>query len=327
MVAVLTALVEDKLGPGIMAQSLVQQCANYLDVSGGLALREYKRVVDLAFDALGISPDQHVILSPLAPTAYLDSLNDRGARILFADVDLNTGCLSADAVAALAHHEPKAVVVDSPFGFVPDMNAISDLEIPIIEDVSAGLGAHCLGRKFGSFGKYTAVSLEENCIITAGGGALVLAKTKRDVGLLRATEEHLDNSSFLPDMNAALAAVQLKHIEEFISKRRDIAAVYGRALMKGRHRTFTQEGDSENIFFSFPVILEGSTREAVKYARSKKIIVKEAFSDAIIGRFENGESGCQNAEALSLRCILFPLYPMLARDQVEEISRVISSLP
>ncbi|MBT3273200.1 MAG: DegT/DnrJ/EryC1/StrS aminotransferase family protein [Spirochaetales bacterium] len=327
MDAVLTALVEDKLGPGSVAQALIQQCADYLDVSGGLALREYRRAVDLAFDALEISVDQCVVVSPLAPLTYLNSLKCRGAKILYADVDPNTGCLTADSISSLMRFEPKAVLIDSPFGFVPDLNVISDLEIPIVEDVSASLGAHCFGRKCGSFGRYTVVSLEENCIVTAGGGAIVLSKTKRDLGQLRAAGENLDESSFLPDMNAALAGMQLKHIEEFILKRRDIAAAYSRSLMKGRHRTFIQDGDSENIFFSFPVVLEGSAREAVKYARSKKVTVKEAFSDSIISRFENDDSSCPNAQALHLRCILFPLYPMLSRDQVEQVSRVISSLP
>ena len=327
MDAVLTALVEDKLGPGSIEQELVQRCSEYIGVSGGLALREYKRAVDLVLDALEIGNGNTVILSPLSPATYHSCLLERGVDVVFADVDPNTGCLHAPAIEKHLAHRPAACIVHSPFGFVPDMNAVAELGVPIVEDISTSLGGHCLERKLGSFGRYSVVSLEENKIITSGGGALVLAREKRDLGQLRIAADSLDETCRLPDMNASLAQMQIKYIEEFIAKRRDIAAVYNRALMKGKHRTFTQDGDNENVFFSFPVILDGSTREAIKYSRSKRVTIKEAFTDSVISINDIDIADCPNAQMLSLRCVLFPLYPMLSRDEVEQIAKVISSLP
>jgi dTDP-4-amino-4,6-dideoxygalactose transaminase len=126
---------------------------------------------------------------------------------------------------------------------------------------------------------------------------------------------------------AALAAIQLKHIEEFIERRRDIASVYTRSLAKGRHRTFSQDGESENVFYTFPVVFDGGVKEVVRYARNKRIVVEKAFQQ--VPAFLSAPEGsiCPNAHALYLRCVFFPLYPLLGSEQIEQVARVLSTLP
>ncbi len=327
MDAVLTSLVEDQIGPGERSQELARQCSEYLDVSGGLAFREYRRAVEMALDGLEIESGQNVVISPLSPRMYFDVLEAKGVVVRFADVDSNTGCLLAKTVAECVDDRTAACVVDSPMGYAPDMPGLADLGIPLIEDVTASIGANSLGRKCGSFGRFSILGLEESHMITAGGGALVLSQTKRDLGQLRKHAESLDRTYLLCDINASLASVQLKAIEEFITRRRDIATIFTRALMKGRHRSMVQEGESENVFYSFPVILENDVRGAMKYARSRKVPTKQAFSETIAGMVPFEEISCPNAHALSMRCILFPLYPMLTKDQIEQIAKVLSTLP
>jgi perosamine synthetase len=327
MDAVLTSLVEDRLGPGARSEDLVRQCSLYLEVSGGLALREYRRAVDMALDAIEVEDGQNVVISPLAPRMYYDALSARGIAIRYADVELTSACLSAKTVAKCLDQRTAACIVDSPMGYVPDLASLVDMGIPVIEDVTTSIGSNCLGRKCGSFGRYTILGLEESGMITAGGGAIVFSQTKRDLGVLRKHVDSLDKTYLLCDVNASLASAQLKAIEEFITRRRDIAAIFTRALMKGKHRSLAQEGDSENVFYSFPVVLEGGVKEAMKYARSKKVPTKEAFSETTAGMIDFADVLCPNAQALSMRCILFPLYPMLTKDQVEQIARVLSTLP
>lgn len=327
MDAVLSCLVSEQIGPGTLSTILVREASSYLSISGGFALREYKRAIELVFDAMEICEGDSVVISPLSPSVYFDACSTRGIRMLFADVDPNSACIDPSHVEVLLDKNPAACVVDSPVGFVPRMDSLSELAIPIIEDVTNCIGAIADWGKVGGFGRFVIVGLEEENIITAGGGAVVLSQTKRDLGLLRKSAIAIDQSGLLPDLNAALALTQLKHIEEFIDKRRDIAQVYHRAIMKGRHRTLTQDKSSENVFASFPVILDGSVREVMKYARSKDIITRETFSESILARISDQNADCPNAQNLYLRCILFPLYPMLRKTHIQEISRVLSTLP
>ena len=327
MDAVLTSLVDNQIGPGTVSDGFIRQASEYVDAAGGIALREYRRAVELVFMSMGITNGQAVVVSPLAPKTYHSVMTDLGIEPLFADVDPNTGCLTAETIEKYLERRPAACIVDSPMGFVPESIEIAELGIPVIEDISFSIGAICSGRKRGSFGDYCVLSLEAPDIITAGGGALVVTRTKRDLSIIKKSSLSLDETALLSDMNAALALIQLKHIEEFIEKRRDIAAVYTKALMKGRHRTFVQDGDSENVHYSFPVILQGGVKDAMKYARSKRIITREAFADTTAGRIPIEDISCPSAHNLYLRCILFPLYPMLRKQEIDQIAKVLSTLP
>ena len=323
----LSCLVSEQIGPGPLSTTFVREAAAYLNIAGGFALREYKRSIELVLDAMEIGMGDAVIMSPLSPSAYHDVCSRRNIRMLFADVDSQSACIDPSHVEALLGENPAACLVDSPVGFVPDMNALAELNVPIIEDVTNCVGAIADGGKAGRFGRFVIIGLEEENIITAGGGALALSQTKRDLGILRKAAVGLDQSGLLPDFNAALALTQLRNIEEFISKRRDIAQIYHSAIMKGRHRTLSQDGNSENVYFSFPVILDGGVREVMKYARSKNIVTRETFCESTFSRILTDSVNCPNAQALYLRCILFPLYPMLGRANIQEISRVLSTLP
>ncbi len=327
MSAVLSSLVDDRLGPGPVSEDLVRRCAEYTDNSGGIAFREYRRAVEVVFDAAEIAKGSPVIISPLAPRVYHDVITAKGAEAIYADVDRNTGCLSAAVVAELAQRGAAACLADSPAGFVPELDAIADSSVPLIEDISTNLGGNHLGRKCGSYGRFSIISLEERNIITAGGGAVILARTKRDLGLLRKAAENLDETYLLPDLNAALAEIQLRNVENFIARRRDIASVYTRSLAKGRHRTFMQDGESENVFFTFPVIFDGGVNDALKYARGKQIMAERAFTEIDGFWGTPAAESCPNAHALLLRCVFFPLYPLLSREQIEQVARVLSTLP
>ncbi len=327
MDAVLSSLVDDRIGPGPISLDFAKECADYAGASGGITLRECRRAVEVVFDAMELGSGTSLIISPLAPRVYHEVAAARGVKALYADVDPNTGCITAATVGVHLDAGAAGCLVDSPAGFIPDLNSLADLGIPLIEDVSASFGGTSFSRKCGSYGRFTVLSLEARNIVTAGGGAAILAGTKRDLGTLKKITDTLDDTYLLPDLNAALAAIQLKHIEDFIERRRDIAAVYMRSIGKGRHRTFVQNGDSENVYYSFPVILDSGVNDALKYARSKQIMATRAFEDTVGFWAERDGSAFPNAYALFLRCVFFPLYPMLTKDQIEQVARVLATLP
>ena len=55
MDAVLSSLVDDRIGPGPISQDFVRECAVYLGISGGIAFREHRRAVEIVFDAMEIA--------------------------------------------------------------------------------------------------------------------------------------------------------------------------------------------------------------------------------------------------------------------------------
>jgi dTDP-4-amino-4,6-dideoxygalactose transaminase len=351
MDAVLTCLVSDSIGPGSLSHQLAGDLAAYLGVDPGVCVRDYATAIELSLKALNVEPGDQVILSPLAPAVYHSVLIRMGITPRMVDVDASSAALTADAVANASGPGVKAIIVHYTMGIIPDISALTELGIPIIEDISEGFGGITAERKIGTYGQYTIVGLEAEHVVTAGGGAVVLPVGKRERAELKRATDDIPREVILADMNAALGIQQVKRIEQFIEKRREIASIYHRAILRGRHKMLVQAGEADNVYYSFAVVLANGAREVIQYARKKQVEAVRAFEFSILGQIASrstlpvfsGAPANQDAvfekdvesvlkdfpkaQSLYLRCILFPLYPSLAKRDVERIEKVLTTLP
>ena len=188
------------------------------------------------------------------------------------------------------------------------------------------MGGHTGEKKTGTYGQAVIIRFEPEDILTTGGGTAVLAASKKELGLFKRTAAELSSFSLLSDLNAALGLAQLKTLEQYIQRRRDLAALYTSALSKSKYKTLIQPGEAETVYYSFPVVFTMGIKDAVQFAKKMGIDTAPAFGDSCAAIDE--EAGlCGNAKSLLNRTILFPLYPMLGKKQAETIARVLSVLP
>lgn len=334
MDSVLTCLVNDTLGPGEKSSELAAAVAHYLGIGGGVSLRERSRAFSIALDHLDLRPGAKLAMDPLLPAVYHDVVVNHGLEPLYVDVAEHVPCIDAGLLEDL-DEPPGAVVTHTSLGFVPDMERIERLGVPILEDISEGLGSNTGDRPAGSYGRFVIVAMEPDSIVTAGGGALLLASTKADAARLKSAVDQLPGDARLPDMNAALGLTQLKQIERFISRRAELAAAFTRAVMRGRHSVPSQPGDAQNVHFSFPVLLSGAVVDVRAYCRKKGVETELAHADTIFALTRNHDADTKPLErdayphsrAAALRCLRFPLYPALTGNEAESVQRVLSTLP
>jgi dTDP-4-amino-4,6-dideoxygalactose transaminase len=156
---------------------------------------------------------------------------------------------------------------------------------------------------------------------------LLLGRGKKELGALRKTSGNEMREIFLPDLNAALGLTQIKSIERFVERRKEIAAIFSRAVMQSRHKMLIQKNEGENVFYSFPVLLGSGIKDVQSYTRKKNIDTRPAFADSIMTLLEDRERDLPIAKSLFLRCLLFPLYPTLTKSSITLIEKVLSTLP
>lgn len=333
MDSVLSCMVSDEIGQGRLSAELSSAVSGYLGRAGGVALREHSRAVELVFAELELQPGDVIGLSPFLDGVYLEVAGAMGLEVVLFGVDPARGVVEAEAVEETIRDNPaiKALVVDTSLGRIPDMDRLVDTDVALVEDVSEGLGANTGEKKCGAYGGFTIVGLEQHHVITAGGGALALAaKRNAAAGLKRRADEKVGIR--LADMNASLGITQIKALESFIARRAEIAAVFGQAVAMGKHKTLIHDGDGENVFFGFPIIAETGLKEIVAYARRHGVEVEPAYAGTIAARLlEDAEPDSPHARSdaanMVRRCALFPLYPMMNRESIETVRRVLSSLP
>jgi len=356
MDAVLTAMVEDQIGPGERARLLLQTAKEHIRFDYALALRSPVTALHLALKALELKEGDGVLVSALSPRYYAQTISDLHLTPLFCDVSYSFPCISRESVekaitAKPSGVEPRCVILHHTLGFVPDAASVADLGIPVIEDISQsytpvqetvdGQVETAVSEKQSSLtssspagsspaiqnihGVFGILGLEERDMLTGGGGAILFAMNRKDGQILRAFS-NIPPEFCLPDINAALAAVQFREAPRNMARRQEIAKAYTQASLRTKHKRFVPlEGEYCN--YVFPLVLETGMKDVAAYARKKEIIVESAFEQSLAGAGVIDSVLCPVSYSLSLRTVLFPLYPRLRSQEVERVSRLIMTLP
>ena len=160
-----------------------------------------------------------------------------GAKVVFADVDINTGLISPDSIEANISSKTKAIMVVHYAGMVCDMNRINTLSekynIPVIEDAAHAFMSKYKGEYIGNNSPYTCFSFQAiKHLTTVDGGLLCLkneeeylrAKKMRWFGLdkkiprLQADITEAGFKYHMDNVNATIGLVQLENLEENVLK-------------------------------------------------------------------------------------------------------------
>ncbi len=327
MDAVLTCMVEEKIGPGEMNGKLVKLAAEVFQVSAALAFRSPAIAMSYALNALNLEKNSGVVVSALAPAWQVIELERMEYKPIVVDVAADDVLVSVNALAEAVKNGARAIILHETLGFMPDIEKIIDLGVPVIEDISQSAGASYKEKPAGSFGVFSILGLEEKDILTAGGGAVLLAPERRNSIVLKRSYEKAPSTDILPDINASLAFIQLKQMKKNMASRQEMYESYIRTLMQSKHKTVSQDSDNVNPVYSFPVILNSGLADVKKYAAKKHIEIEPAFKNSVIDIFDEKQEEFINAASVLLRCVLFPLYPRLGSKNVAEITKVLATLP
>jgi dTDP-4-amino-4,6-dideoxygalactose transaminase len=349
MDAVLTAMVEDRIGPGERARLLIQTAREFLHFDYALSLRSPAIALYLALKALDLEDGKGVLISALSPRYYTRVIAELRLKPVYCDVSSALPCMNRETIErALGENaggekpDVRCIVLHHTLGFQPDTASIAELGLPVIEDISRSYGSFSVDNSGGARGGeagapdnsrggqvqgvFTILGLEERDMLTSGGGALLYAVNRRDASALRNYGD-LPPEYCLPDINAALAVVQFRETAKNLERRKEIARIYTQASLRTRHRCFIPLDEGEYNNYAFPLVLETGLKDVMNYARKKEIAVESAFGDTPAGQGISGSELCPESYSLSLRTVLFPLYPRLRSQEAERVSKLIMTLP
>lgn len=155
--------------------------AEYAEATGvrhAVALMNGSVAIELALIALGVGPGDEVVVTPRSFMASVSSVVLVGATPVFADVDPESGNLTAETIAAVLTERTRAVVPVHLAGWPCEMDPIMALarehSFFVIEDCAQAHGALLDGRPVGSVGHVGCFSFcQDKIITTAGEGGLL----------------------------------------------------------------------------------------------------------------------------------------------------------
>ena len=168
-----------------------REFAQFSGTSHAIALANGTLALDLALHGLRIGShnggkaEDEVIVTPRTFLASVSSVVNAGAVPVFADVDQNSGNITAETIAAVLTPSTKAIIAVHLAGWPCDMNPIMALaekhKLKVIEDCAQAHGARYKGRPVGSIGDVSAWSFCQDKIMTTGGEGGMVTTNDRDL--------------------------------------------------------------------------------------------------------------------------------------------------
>lgn len=180
---------------GTECRSFEKEFAAWCGTQHAVALGNGTLALDVALKALGIGPGDEVVVTPRTFMASVSCVVNAGATPVFADVEADSGNLSAATIARVLTPATRAVIVVHLAGWPCDMDPIMALaaknDLKVIEDCAQAHGARYKGRSVGSIGHVGAWSFcQDKIMTTAGEGGMV---TTNDEALWRAMWAYKDH--------------------------------------------------------------------------------------------------------------------------------------
>jgi dTDP-4-amino-4,6-dideoxygalactose transaminase len=163
---------------GQQVRKLEAEWSAYFGVKHSVTVNSATSGLIAAVGATGVGPGDEVIVSPYTMTASASCVLAFNAVPVFADIDAETFCLTADTIRAQLTPRTKAVVVVDLFGQPPDMAPIMELardrKLLVIEDSAQSPGARYNGRYAGTLADVGVFSLNYHKTIHTGEGGVVV---------------------------------------------------------------------------------------------------------------------------------------------------------
>ncbi len=242
---------------GTECREFEKEFAAWCGVPHAVALANGTLALDVALKALGIGHGDEVVVTPRTFIASVSCVVNAGAVPVFADVDAETGNITAQTIAAVLTPRTKAVICVHLAGWPCDMDPIMALAeqhgLKVIEDCAQAHGARYKGRSVGSIGHVGTWSFCQDKIMTTGGeGGMV---TTHDEALWRSMWSYKDHGknyeavyerqhpsgfrwlheSFgtnwrMLEMQAVIGRIQLQRMADWTAKRHAHAKTLASAL-------------------------------------------------------------------------------------------------
>jgi perosamine synthetase len=263
--------------------------ATKLSARFALAAVNGTAALHLTLHAIGVRPGDLVICPSLTFVATANAIAHAGATPLFADIEprrlgLDPARLAEFLRANGPRFQGKRIAACLPvhvFGIPADMDGLAKVcaahGVPVVEDASEALGSNYRGRACGTLARAGVFSFNGNKIMTTGGGGMVVTDDESLAKRLRhlATTARLphpwlfdhDEVAFnyrMPNLNAALGRAQLERLDDFVARKRRLAALYGQRFADCPGTEFVAEpaGDASNCWFNALRLEDAGARDA-----------------------------------------------------------------
>lgn len=347
---VIKVLKSDWLTQGPKILEFEKILAKYCGAKYAVAVCNGTAALYLAYLAAGLKKGDEVITTPNTFVATTNMLLAVGAKPVFCDIRLDTCNVDESGIEKLITKKTKAIAPVHFAGHSCEMDKIKRIakkyKLIVIEDACHALGGEYKNSKVGScrYSDLAVFSFHPVKPITTGEGGAILTNNKKYYKKLVSLRSHgiykdkkgknvmteLGYNYRLTDIQAALGISQLKKIDQFIKKRRQVVKWYKQELKDVRDIILPIELSKNYSGWHVYVIrvVKARVRDALAAYLKKNGIGVNFHYPAIYSHPYYQQNGYKsfrlvNAEKYQNSCITLPLHTKLTKKDIKYICDLI----
>ena len=329
----------DWLTMGPTVEAFEKRLAEYVGMKHAVVYSSGTSALHGAMNAAGLHEGDYAITTAMTFAATSNSVIYTGATPIFADIDPNTLCLDVKKAESLAREyagKVRAIIPVSFAGYPLDMKAYrkvaSENNAILIEDAS-----HALGHDRTEFADMMTLSFHPVKHITTGEGGAVLTNNDdyaekllhfRNHGMYDKQMHELGYNYRLSEIHCALGLSQMKRLDEFIARRRELAALYLEQL-SGVENIKLPPAHEKHVWHIFALQAENNLRdELAEYLREHDINPTTHYMPVPLQPYYRERFGYKSgdfpeSEKYYEQEISLPLYPLMEDSDVKRVTECI----
>ncbi|HET9939947.1 MAG TPA: DegT/DnrJ/EryC1/StrS family aminotransferase [Candidatus Eisenbacteria bacterium] len=316
-----------------------RELAQAAGLTHAIGLSSGTSAITLALQALGVGPGDEVILPAFTYFATASAVAHAGATPVFADVEPHRFGLDWASVESRLGPRTKAILAVHLYGLACDLAPLTRLAqtraIPLLEDAAQAIGATDQGVPVGKADAGATLSFFPTKNLGALGDAGAFVTDRDDVAwrvrLLSRQGDAGDYRHTVVGTNARLDALQaaflrtkLRHLEAWVTARRDAAQAYREALA-GVPVTLPEEpAGAKHTYHQFTI--RAPRRDALQsYLREQGVATRIYYPIPLhiqpaFAHLGLGPGTFPVSEQLAGEVISLPLFPGITREQIERVA-------
>lgn len=287
------------MGPNVL--KFQEEFSKKINVSYSIAMNSCTSALEAAIQSFDVN-NREVIVPCQSFIATAMAVILSGGKPVFAEIKKDTLNIDIDDVRKKINKRTKGVILVHMAGTIsPDIfdlvKLCKDNNLFLIEDAAHTPGAFIQGKHAGTIGDVGCFSFYPSKIITCGeGGMLTTSNEKifkfaksyqnrgRDMDVNEEIYVNKGRNVRMTEINALLGRIQLKNLEKFIAKRKEIASFYIKCLKDNKNLYLVAPTDLNNSsFWKFPIILSDQFNrdKVILYLNKRGIQADAAYKPAL----------------------------------------------
>ena len=334
--AALEALRNESFVGGESVSKFEDEFAKYIGTKYAVSVNSGNSALQISLMSLGISDKSKVITPTNSFIASANCIRMVNAQPILSDIDSRDGCIDVSSVTEKADAIIPVHIYGNPCDFDSVKSLAEEQKIPIIEDACQAHGAIFKGKKVGNLSDVGCFSFYPTKNMTVGGDGGMATTNNEEIALKiksirdngRKTKNEFDKLGFtmrLNTVNAAIGRIQLKHLDEKNSRRREIVGIYRKKLAEDC--ILPENINGKSVYHQ--IVIKHEKRDEIRKKLTENGIGSAIYYEKPIHMQEiYQEYGLTlpNSEKFSKEIMSLPSYPSLTDEQVEIIAECVNKI-